>query len=339
MGERENLCRISEWNGSFARRVECRKQEHEECDTCQMSFGFLRNIKAEGSCEQSPSHLRESEKKKGATSKSVDGEHCGESEKEVDQTEAPRGKKGFGIAGTRLSENRRGIERDNVYSAHLLSNHDDKRSEGGAADSWDGEQFDETGKIVALSSDLLLHLDLRIDVVQVAGSLQAGVAQSAERFESTLHITFLDIPTRGLGAEIHANKQWDGRNESRAKLQPPGNITSILDSQIRRETEENPKGGPQLPAHNQASANGSRSVLCTENRNSGSLQAHAEAEEKTSDKELGPSLSYSAANRGKYAEDRRDEDCTTTAEESVAGVGKPTPNGGTGNVRASRHGC
>jgi hypothetical protein len=67
-----------------------------------------------------------------------------------------------------------------LTSAHLLSNHDSKRCEGGTTNSRDGEELGETREVVAVSNDLVLDFELCVDVVHVTGSLKGVVSKLDE---------------------------------------------------------------------------------------------------------------------------------------------------------------
>jgi hypothetical protein len=50
-------------------------------------------------------------------------------------------------------------------STHLLRDHDNEGSQGGAADSGDSEKFDTALEVVGSTNDLCLNLKLGVDVV------------------------------------------------------------------------------------------------------------------------------------------------------------------------------
>lgn len=58
-----------------------------------------------------------------------------------------------------------GVECNDIDTAHLLGNHDGKRSEGCATDTRNRKQLYESGDIVALPNNLLLDLELSVDIV------------------------------------------------------------------------------------------------------------------------------------------------------------------------------
>jgi hypothetical protein len=77
-----------------------------------------------------------------------------------------------------------------------LRNHDRERSQGGATNSWDGEQLNEASDIVALFVDeRCFHAKLGINVVQIAGGLKLGVAKALERLERVFVFALFDVPT------------------------------------------------------------------------------------------------------------------------------------------------
>lgn len=79
-------------------------------------------------------------------------------------------------------EDGRGVECDNVDTAHLLRNHHGERGEGGTTDSGNGEQLHESGDVVTLPNDLLLNFELGMDVVEIASRLEWVVSQPQQRF-------------------------------------------------------------------------------------------------------------------------------------------------------------
>jgi hypothetical protein len=98
--------------------------------------------------------------------------------------------------------------------------------------------------------------------------------------------------------------------------------------EISTVSEEDSKGGPQLPGHDQSTTDGGRRVLCRKNRDCRTLCTHSESEQETADEELPPCLGESRANDGEEAEDGGNEDCATTAQIEVQGVGQPAANEG-----------
>lgn len=87
------------------------------------------------------------------------------------------------VAEAGVLEDSRGVEGDDVDTAHLLTDHDDEGSERGSANTGDSEQLDETGHVVALSNDITLDFQLRVDIVEVGSSLDWVVSKLEERFE------------------------------------------------------------------------------------------------------------------------------------------------------------
>lgn len=225
------------------------------------------------------------------------------------------------------------IEKKEILTtAHLLSDHDSERGEGGTTDARNSEQLEEAGDVVALPNDGLLNLDLRVDVEEIPGSLERGVAEAAERLVGLGHLAASDVPTGRLGAKVDTQGKGNGRNESGSKLQTPGKRTGVHHSQVGAEAQENTESGPELPAHDEAAANGSRGVLSAEDRNGRSLQTHSDAKQKTGDEELGPCLGTGRPDGRKCAEDRGNENGSTTAKETVDRIRKPAAQHGRGDV-------
>lgn len=68
-----------------------------------------------------------------------------------------------------------------THSAHLLGQHDDSRGEGGPAKARSSEELDEAREKGALADDLALNLELAVDRVHVASSLERSVPKALER--------------------------------------------------------------------------------------------------------------------------------------------------------------
>ena len=95
----------------------------------------------------------------------------------------------------------------------MLREHDGEGGESGAADTRYGEELDEAGYVVGFTDDIRFLLDLREDVVEVAGGLERRVPETAEGFESVPIASFFDVPARGFGAEVDAYDKGNGRDE------------------------------------------------------------------------------------------------------------------------------
>ena len=165
MREREDLGRVCEWHGPLTWGVEGGKEEDEEGNHAEMCIRLFRDDEAETGGKQSPCHVGEGEEKESAATPGVNGPDGRPSEDEVDETKAERGKQGVQIVSTSVDEHGRGIESDDVDTAHLLCQHDGEGSASCTSDTWNGEKFDETCDIIAFANDIGLLLNLGIDVV------------------------------------------------------------------------------------------------------------------------------------------------------------------------------
>jgi len=135
MCEREHLGRVSEGYGTFARRVEGREQVDEEGDETGACGRSRRDVEAESGGEKAPSHVRECKQQKISTPESIDSPDGGEGEREVNKTEAKGGEQSRSRGVPSIDEDSTRIERNDVDTAHLLSNHDDPTRECGPSDS------------------------------------------------------------------------------------------------------------------------------------------------------------------------------------------------------------
>ena len=197
MGEWEDLGGIGEGDRAFAGGVEGSEEEDEEGDHADVGFSSLGDEEAEAGSQQGPSHLREGEKQQRTASPGINGPDRGPSEHEIDSTKAPGSEKGFEVACAGLDEDGGGVEGYDIDATHLLSNHDSPRGEGSAPHSGDGEELDESTEVGAVTDDFGFFEDLRVDVVEIAGSLEAGIAETAEGLECFSVAVFLreDIRT------------------------------------------------------------------------------------------------------------------------------------------------
>ena len=196
MREREDLGRVSEWHGSFSWGVEGGEEEDEEGDKSKMGCFLFWNDEAKTGCKQSPCHVGESEEKESTATPGINGPDSGPSEDEIDETESERGKQGIQIASTSVHEDSRGVESDDVDTAHLLSQHDRERSASCTSDTGNREELNEAGDIVALANDIGLLLNLGVDVVKITSRLEGGISETAERSESVGVSALLDVPSR-----------------------------------------------------------------------------------------------------------------------------------------------
>ena len=254
------------------------------------------NDEAETGCQESPCHVGESKEQKRTATPGVDCPNRRPCEYEIYKTESEGCQEGSEIAGTGIDEHSRGIESNDVDTAHLLSQHDGERSASRTSDTGNREQFDEASYVVALADDVGLFLDLSVDVVEITGGLERSISETAQRSVSIRLTTLLDVPTRRFWAEVNTNEERDCRNHRRSQLQSPCDRPDVVDRQIGAEPEENTERSPHLPTHDQSTSNSSWAVLCGVDWYGGSLSAHTNTEKKTRDEELRPGLSESGSN-------------------------------------------
>lgn len=125
-----------------------------------------------------------------------------------------------------------------VDTAHLLSNHDRRSSVVGAADTRDSEAVPQPLEITRAfrETEFLIVENVRV-VVVTCGNDGMGT-QPLHRAEAFGDITLLHEPTRRLGAEEDASTQDERRNERRAQLETPGNVTSVFDNDVGGKSQE-----------------------------------------------------------------------------------------------------
>ena len=288
MRKREDFGGVCEGDGTFSGRVEGSEQVDEGGDQSKMSLAGIGDQEAKTGDEQRPGHVGEGEEQEGAAAEGVDGPDGRPREDEVDETESERRPQSLLWRSAGVDEDGRGVEGNDVDTAHLLRKHDGERGQGGAADTRNGEQLDESLRVVGLSGDGAFKLDLRVDVVDIASGLKRRVSQTKQRAVRLVVPVLLDVPARGFRAHENSDHEGNGRDEGRAKLQTPGDCARVDDGQIGAETEEDTEGGPHLPAHDQTTSNGSRDHLSGVNRHRRGLCAHTDTEKQASDEQLLP---------------------------------------------------
>lgn len=131
-------------------------------------------------------------------------------------------------------------------TAHLLGEHDDRSSDGGASNAGDGEEFEEPLDVSLSSDDLLLLEKLDVDVVEVSASLDFVVAKSYEGAEGLRVAAFLHEPAWGFRAEVDEAGQRQRRDEGRAELETPSDATRVGDHDVADEAQKDAESGPQL---------------------------------------------------------------------------------------------
>ena len=192
-----------------------------------MGRAISRNVVAHSCDKQRPEHVGEGGQEQAAAPKSIDCPDGGPGEKEVYQAEAERGDKGFFVRSATFSEDCRAVEGYDVYTAHLLRNHNYTRSLRCAAYTGDSKEFDEAGEEVGLWVDACLAdqnfflLEQAVRVVEVAGSLERRVAETQERIVGLGVFALFHEPAGALRDEVDAQDEGHGGDESRAELQTP----------------------------------------------------------------------------------------------------------------------
>lgn len=139
-------------------------------------------------------------------------------EDEVDQAKPKTSHQSHVVGSSGLLEHSTRVEGDDVDTAHLLGDHDDKRGQRRATETGDGEEFDEPLNICRAVNDLPLDLELRVDVVQISCCLDRVIAKAEKRLHGVLVSVLLHEPTRRLGAEVDQNQQGNRGDESTAQL-------------------------------------------------------------------------------------------------------------------------
>ena len=134
---------------------------------------------------------------------------------------------------------------------------------------------------------------------------------------------FFDIPAGRFGAEIDAEEEGDDRKEGRTNLEPPSDPPSAVQRQICAETEEDTKGDPHLPTHDETTANRSGDVFSGKDGDRGRFGTHTEAEQQTADEKLLPGLTETRTDDREKAKDSTEEDSTTTSKVEVEWIGEP----------------
>jgi hypothetical protein len=131
---------------------------------------------------------------------------------------------------------------------------------------------------------------LGIDEIQISGCLKGGVPKFQERFVRLRESTFLHKPTRRLWTKPDTEKEWDSGYKGRAKLEPPSNAATVHEHKIGASAEEDAKGRPNLPGHDESSPDRFGSDFSRVDRDCNFFQAHSEPQEYTAGDELTPFL-------------------------------------------------
>lgn len=157
------------------------------------------------------------------------------------------------------------------------------RSQSGASNSGDGEQFGDSSKEGRRLGQLGLFDVLIVDGVEIPSGLNLGESKALERLVGLLVSTLLDEPSSGFWTEEDTDGQGNGGNHGATKLKPP-----VGDDQVGGETQKDTESGPKLPAHDQRSSNGGGRVFGGKDGYCRSLDTHTESENKSGGEEGAP---------------------------------------------------
>jgi hypothetical protein len=114
MCERKALGTISERHRSLSWRVERREDVDEKSNQAKMGRIALWNQKAQSGGKQRPCHLRKREEKQAPATERVDCPNGRPSKDKVDEAEPKRRNECLSLSGVCLSEDRTGVESDDV---------------------------------------------------------------------------------------------------------------------------------------------------------------------------------------------------------------------------------
>lgn len=130
-----------------------------------------------------------------------------------------------------------------LTSAHLLSNHDDPRRLCCSPHPRYAEKLGkacevvlESGSLFVIDDQAPLCLQLNVDIVEISGSLQWRMSDFDKRLESLPVAPILDEPPRRFWDEVNTYQQRDGRQTSRAQLEPPSDVASASNCEVGGET-------------------------------------------------------------------------------------------------------
>lgn len=115
--------------------------------------------------QEGPRHIGKRKEEQCSSSKGVDGPKRRECKEEVNETKAPRSPQCLVVAKAGFCKDCRGVESDDVDTAHLLGNHDCERGKGRAANTRNGEELDKSSYIITFSDYGRLNLELFVDVI------------------------------------------------------------------------------------------------------------------------------------------------------------------------------
>lgn len=104
-------------------------------------------------------------------------------------------------------------------------------------------------------------------------------------------------------------------------------------SQVSTVSQEDSKRGPQLPAHDQGTADACWGVFCRKDGDGRALRTHSEPEQETTGEEFVPMLGECRADDGKETEDGGNKNSPTTSQIEVQGVRDPAAEEGRADIR------
>ena len=248
VGQGKDLGGVGEGDRALTGGVEGAEEEDEQAHEAGTDAAGLRGVgdeRAESRGEKGPEHLREGEEQEGATTESVDGPEGREGEEPVDHAETKGTDHGDEVAHAGLGEDGGGVEGDDVDAAHLLGQHDGEGGEGGAAHTRHGEELLEALGVVGLADDLVLDLELRADVVDVARDLDLVVAELQHGVPGLRVPALLHVPTGGLGAEVDEAEKRHGGQEGSAQHIPPV-VRHVEDGEVESSSQHDTEGSPHF---------------------------------------------------------------------------------------------
>lgn len=185
--------------------------------------------------------------------------------------------------------------------------------------------------------------------------------------ESLFVPSLLNEPARRFWAKEDLSADYGGKDDGRAEHQSPckiflkatkgypHDVTYLDRCQLKsigfkhiafrrrsigpgynfKRTYHNPKSGPDLPLHHQRPTNRSRRAFCSVHRDRCRFSSDAQAQDKTSGKEIRPRLDNTFPNGSHGCYEARNEDGATTTEITVKWFSQPAAENGTGKIRSS----
>lgn len=219
LSEREDLSGVGERNGTLSRRINGSEEEDEEGNDSDLHGssdigGLVRDEESETGTQDRESHSREGEEKKCSSTITIDGEDGGEGENEVNSAETEGREQCLLLRGSSKNEDGRGVEGDDVDSAHLLTEHDNSRCDSSSSNTGNREELHSSSEVVIASDDLSLLHELDVNVVDISGGLKFRESKSAERFPGFGVSVLLHEPTGRFRAEIDSYGERQSGDES-----------------------------------------------------------------------------------------------------------------------------